>query len=313
MVPIPMRRILCAGFRTPRTPISPSSSSSSLRLYSTAPASARVRLVYDHHAARSPEADPKDSPIIFLHGLFGSKKNNRTVCRALARQLDRHVYALDLRNHGESPHAPQHNYLAMADDVVGFIHNHGLQKPSLIGHSMGAKTAMTLALSQPDLPRDIVAVDNAPVDAVLSSSFAQYIQGMRRIEEAGVSKQSEADAILQEYEKELPIRQFLLGNLARAGESGKYQFRVPLDVLARSLGHLGDFPFKDPSAARYAGPALFVRGTRSRYVPDEVLPLVGQFFPRFELVDVDAGHWVISEKPEEFLNAVIEFLKPKEE
>ncbi|KAI1633649.1 abhydrolase [Biscogniauxia mediterranea] len=185
---------------------------------------------------------------------------------------------------------------------------------------MGAKTAMTLALGQPDLVRDIVAVDNAPVDAVLSTSFAKYIQGMRRIEAAGVKRQSEADKILQEYEESLPIRQFLLGNLSRgtsgggssSNNDGTYKFRVPLEVLARSLDHLGDFPYKDPSAVRFLGPALFVRGTRSRYVPDDVLPLIGQFFPRFELVDIDAGHWVISEKPEEFLRAVIEFLTPKE-
>ncbi|KAI1491119.1 alpha beta hydrolase fold family [Biscogniauxia mediterranea] len=345
-----IRRVLCANVRVcaPTTTIIPSSSSppppsSPLllqrhlllpflpqrlrhRLYSTTTADNTrvVRLVYDHHeppssgATITPTPDDdnnnkRDSPIVFLHGLFGSKKNNRTVCRVLARDLKRHVYALDLRNHGESPHAPRHDYLAMADDVAGFIHGHGLRKPTLIGHSMGAKTAMTLALGQPDLVRDIVAVDNAPVDAVLSTSFAKYIQGMRRIEEAGVRRQSEADKILQEYEESLPIRQFLLGNLSRdSNDDGTYKFRVPLEVLARSLDHLGDFPYKDPSAVRFVGPALFVRGTRSRYVPDDVLPLIGQFFPRFELVDIDAGHWVISEKPEEFLRAVIEFLTPKE-
>jgi pimeloyl-ACP methyl ester carboxylesterase len=75
---------------------------------------------------------------------------------------------------------------------------------------------------------------------------------------------------------------------------------VPLSILARSLDHLGDFPFKDPSQVRFTKPALFVRGTQSKYVPDDVLPLIGQFFPLFELADIDAGHWVISEKPEEF-------------
>ncbi|KAI0592970.1 alpha/beta-hydrolase [Biscogniauxia sp. FL1348] len=322
-IAIPMRRVLCARAPTTIRASLPASSSPLRRLYSTAPNDndTRVRLVYDHHEAQAQAQaggaaaapDKRDSPIIFLHGLFGSKKNNRTVCRVLARDLKRHVYALDLRNHGESPHAPRHDYLAMADDVAGFIHGHGLRKPTLIGHSMGAKTAMTLALGQPDLVRDIVAVDNAPVDAVLGTSFAKYIRGMRRIEEAGVKRQSEADKILQEYEESLPIRQFLLGNLSRSDNGdGTYKFRVPLEVLARSLGHLGDFPYKDPSAARFPGPALFVRGTRSRYVPDDVLPLIGQFFPRFELVDIDAGHWVISEKPEEFLRAVIEFLTPKE-
>lgn len=160
---------------------------------------------------------------------------------------------------------------------------------------------MTLALSKPDLISDFVAVDNAPVDAALGGPFARYVQGMRRIDAAGVTRQAEADAILKEYEEEMPIRQFLLGNLHRPKDSEVQKFRVPLDVIGKSLNNMGDFPFKDPSEARFEKPALFVRGTRSTYIPDEVVPLIGQFFPRFRLVDIEAGHWVISEKPEEFL------------
>lgn len=82
------------------------------------------------------------------------------------------------------------------------------------------------------------------------------------------------------------------------------KFRIPLDTLGAALGHLGDFPFKNPDQVRFEKPALFVRGTRSKYVPDEVLPAVGQFFPKFRLSDIDAGHWVISEKPEEFRQGI---------
>ncbi|KAI8965641.1 mitochondrial hydrolase [Daldinia sp. FL1419] len=272
-----------------------------------------VPLAFDHHKPPKGGHDHKDSPIIFMHGLFGSKKNNRSVSKVLARDLKRHVYTVDMRNHGETPHAPRHDYLAMADDVAAFIADHGLRDPTLIGHSMGSKTAMTLSLKEPSLIRDIVSVDNAPVDVALHSAFPKYIQGMRRIEEAGVTRQAEADKILQEYEPDLSIRQFLLGNLFRAptsdgGVSPTQKFRVPLDILGRSLGHLGDFPFKDPSERRFEKPALFVRGTRSMYVPDEVIPLIGQFFPRFTLVDIDAGHWVISEKPEEFLRGKLRTL-----
>ncbi|CAJ2507480.1 Uu.00g086660.m01.CDS01 [Anthostomella pinea] len=301
------RRILCA--RTTlgaplRTLSRPYSSSSS-----------RVPLVFDHHEPPKSDRHRQDAPIIFMHGLFGSKKNNRSVSKVLARDLKRHVYAVDLRNHGESPHAPRHDYTAMAEDVAAFISEHGLKQPTLIGHSMGAKTAMTLGLSEPNLISDLVSVDNAPVDATLSTDFAKYVRGMKRIEEAGVTRQAEADKILQEYEKELPIRQFILGNLHRvASADGQttQKFRIPLDVLARSLDYMGDFPFKNPEQTRFEKPALFVRGTRSRYVADEAVPLIGRFFPRFQLVDIDAGHWLISEKPEEFLRAVIEFLTPKE-
>ena len=183
---------------------------------------------------------------------------------------------------------------------------------------------MTLALRSPSLISDIVAVDNAPADKVLGRAFPAYVRAMKRVGEARVSRLADADAILAEAEESLPVRQFLLGNLYRektspsspgnngGGSSSILKFRIPLDILSRSLDHMGDFPHRDPSAARFEKPALFVRGTKSTYVPDDVLPLVGQFFPRFRLADVDAGHWLISEKPEEFRRAVVEFLEPVE-
>jgi pimeloyl-ACP methyl ester carboxylesterase len=177
---------------------------------------------------------------------------------------------------------------------------------------------MTLALRSPDLVDNIVAVDNAPIDAALLSDFAKYVQGMKRIEEAGVTRQAEADKILEEYEKvsmsqpaasqvlqtyglqSLTIRQFLLGNLYRQRDEKTQRFKFDLKILGGALGNLGDFPFKDPDEVRFEKPALFVRGTQSPYVPDEALPIIGRFFPRFELADIDAGHWVIFEQPEAF-------------
>ncbi|RDL35091.1 uncharacterized protein BP5553_07022 [Venustampulla echinocandica] len=270
----------------------------------------RIPLAYDLHEPSNPSSDAAGA-IVFMHGLFGSKKNNRSISKALARDLGRPVYTVDLRNHGDSPHHPKHDYLAMADDVAGFMDEHKLKNTTLIGHSMGAKTAMTLALKSPDIVADIVSVDNAPIDAALLSGFGKYIQGMKRIEAAGVTKQAEADAILKDYEESLPVRQFLLGNLYRPKDSQTQKFRVPLKILGSALDNLGDFPFKDPGAVRFEKPALFVRGTQSKYVPDEALPIIGQFFPRFELADIDAGHWVIAEQPEAFRRAVVEFLSPK--
>ncbi|RFU78667.1 alpha beta fold family [Trichoderma arundinaceum] len=229
--------------------------------------------------------------------------------RALARDLRTHVYTVDLRNHGESPHDPRHDYTAMTEDILAFIDDHGLKEPTLIGHSMGAKTAMSIALRSPETIARVVAVDNAPVDVSLTRAFASYVRGMKKIQDANVTRQAEADAILQDYEESLPIRQFLLGNLYRSPEDGIQRFRVPLDILGRSLDHLGDFPYKRPDEARYTKPSLFVRGTQSKYVPDDVLPIIGQFFPCFRLADIDAGHWLISEQPEAFRQAVVSFLQ----
>lgn len=114
----------------------------------------------------------------------------------------------------------------------------------------------------------------------------------------------------------LPIRQFLLTNLVRsdpdeAHERGFQRFRVPLKTLAASLDHMADFPFKDPGEVRFEKPTLFVRGTKSRYVADETLPAIGQFFPTFQLSDIEGGHWIISEQPQAFKDAVVEFLEGK--
>ncbi len=164
---------------------------------------------------------------------------------------------------------------------------------------MGAKTVMTLALRKRVSVANIIPVDNAPVDAALGSSFAKYVQGMRKISETTISRQSQADEILKDYEDDLTIRQFLLGNLVRQPH-GTHAWQIPIKILSQALDHMAAFPFTDPEEARYEGPTLVVRGTRSQYVADEMLPIIGRFFPRFECVDVEAGHWVTSERPEEF-------------
>ncbi|WEW56307.1 alpha/beta hydrolase family protein [Emydomyces testavorans] len=212
----------------------------------------------------------------------------------------------------------------MASDVEHFIHENGLEKPVLLGHSMpgedfvlqqasrpiansggkrGAKTAMTVALRQPSLLAGLISVDNVPVRVPLSKDFAKYIQGMNEVEKAKVTKQKEADDILQRYEDSLPIRQFLLTNLIRSKDDNTLKFRIPLHVLRDRLEHMADFPFvPEQHAVKFEGPALFVRGTQSPYVPDSSLEVVKSFFPAFELEDIDAGHWVISENPEAFKN-----------
>jgi pimeloyl-ACP methyl ester carboxylesterase len=127
---------------------------------------------------------------------------------------------------------------------------------------------------------------------------------MKQIEEEGVTRQADADKILQDYENSLTIRQFLLGNLYRPPSEKTQKFKIPLKILASALDNLGDFPYKDPDEVRFEKAALFVRGTQSKYVPDEALPIIGKFFPRFELADINSGHWVISEKPEDFRRGI---------
>ncbi|KAF7586567.1 hypothetical protein BBP40_008666 [Aspergillus hancockii] len=267
------------------------------------------------------------NPIVFLHGLFGSKQNNRSISKALARDLKRQVFILDLRNHGHSFHSEDHTYSAMAEDVINFIHQQKLNKCVMIGHSMyeatfllttiqgkmltkkrGAKTAMTVALDSPGLVSALVPVDNAPVNAPLKGDFGKYVQGMQHIEAKNVSKQSDADKILKDYEESLPIRQFLLTNLVR-GEDGTMKFRVPVSILGEALGEMANFPYAESGSVTYDGPTLFVRGTRSRYVSEDAIPAIKKFFPNAQIADVEAGHWLISENPEGFKQEVVTFLQ----
>ncbi|KAK5554722.1 hypothetical protein LTR46_007448 [Exophiala xenobiotica] len=265
----------------------------------------------------------------------------------MTKDLSRPVYNLDLRNHGDSPHSPEHDYTSMAIDVEHFISRHKIPRPTLIGHSMGAKVAMTMALraagsgspssnsssSSSSSYSALIPVDNAPVDAALKSDFHTYVKAMHEIEQhsahSPITKQSEADKILAKYEPDLAIRQFLLTNLVKkpAGADGvehhdrhkgehphrhpqktELKFRIPLHTLAKSLPAMADFPFQDPDQARYEGPTLIVRGTQSHYVADDTLPLIGRFFPKFELLDCDCGHWVMSEKFEDFRAGVVEWI-----
>lgn len=243
------------------------------------------------------------------------------------------MYNLDLRNHGDSPHSTQHDYVSMAEDVEHFITTQQLSRPILVGHSMGAKVAMTMALRSPSQYSGLVPVDNAPVDAALKSDFGKYVNAMREIEDqarhghARVERQSDADKILAKYEPDVSIRQFLLTNLVKMApkksdkdtsaavrdhhhaHKTELRFRIPLQTLAKSLPAMADFPFKDPDAARFEGPTLVVRGTKSHYVSDESLPLIGRFFPRFEVLDCDCGHWVMAEKFEEFRAGVVEWVE----
>ncbi|KAI4226134.1 MAG: hypothetical protein L6R36_003376 [Xanthoria steineri] len=159
---------------------------------------------------------------------------------------------------------------------------------------------MTVALRSSSLLGALIPVDNAPVDALLKSDFGKYLAGMREVESTGIRKQVQADHILSKYEDAPAIRQFLMTNLVKSPNSGLLGFRIPIQTLASSLANMGDFPFRDPVAACHKGPTLFVRGTRSHYIPDEVLPVIGQFFPRFNIQDIDCGHWIMTERPDLF-------------
>ncbi|EEQ32566.1 abhydrolase domain-containing protein [Microsporum canis CBS 113480] len=282
--------------------------SSFVRRYSAAP---RVPLAYSLYKPRGQRQVANRPPVVFMHGLFGCRKNNRSMSKVLAFDLETSVYAVDLRNHGDSPHHPKHDYTELALDVERFILEHSLRDPILIGHSMGAKTALTLALRSPSLVSGVIAIDNGPIRLPLTDDFPRYIRGMRHVQSqpSPITSLSQADSLLAQYEPDPAIRLFLLTNLAKTPGHSHLRFRVPLDILASSLGALGDFPYTNPQETRFEKPALIVRATRSHYLPDESKQLMHEFFPNLRIVDFDCGHWVITEKPHEFRQIAVKFLR----
>jgi pimeloyl-ACP methyl ester carboxylesterase len=287
-----------------------------------------LKLAFDKHSPPINTPPPLENipPLIFLHGLFGSKANNRSVSKQLAKILNTDVYCIDLRNHGDSPHGLPHNYQAMSADVEEFINNHKLIKPIIIGHSMGAKCAMAVNLNKPDLCSGLISIDNAPVDFTAGSTgfskFGKYIAALQEIEHNGSKLHSlkDCDLILSKIESSIPIRQFLLTNMRKTksnnnnnnnNNNGGYKSRVPLDIIAHELNNVSAWPYS-PINNHWNGPSLFIRGTQSAYIADEYLSAVGEFFPAFQCVDIDAGHWVVAEKPKEFVEIVVRWINAHE-
>jgi esterase len=242
------------------------------------------------------------SPVLVLHGLFGSGRNWAAVCQKLAGS--HHVLALDLRNHGVSPWAAEMSYADMAEDVAALIRARDLGRVALLGHSMGGKVAMVLALTRPELVARIVVVDVAPTtyEPVLLS----YVRAMLAIDLASVCRRSDAEAGLESTVPDPAERGFLLQNLVLDGDRARWRINLP--VLDQALPAIASFP-ELPASARYDGPALFVAGERSNYVRPEHEPSIRHLFPRAEITRIaGAGHWVHAEQPKPFLEAVAPFL-----
>ncbi|KAF8532296.1 alpha/beta-hydrolase [Gautieria morchelliformis] len=255
--------------------------------------------------------DPVGDPLVICHGLFGSKQNWRSLSKAFAARLHADIYSLDLRNHGSSPQAEVMDYTSMASDVLHFCRTHNLSNVSLLGHSMGGKVAMALALS-PNLPPGLLArlivADIAPSKGALSPEFRSYTDAMQRIEKSQITTRKAANDIIQEIESDPSIRAFLLTNLTSTHGGAPLKFRVPVDTIKRSIDVLGDFPY-EPEDGNWNGSTLIIKGAKSRYLNRYNIPIAKQFFPRMHLETLDANHWVHAEKPHEFVDLVVKFIR----
>jgi pimeloyl-ACP methyl ester carboxylesterase len=255
--------------------------------------------------------------VVFVHGLFGQGKNWTTIGKALAADGHR-VTLLDLPNHGHSPWTDRVDYLDMAELVAAELESLG-PPVTLVGHSMGGKVAMQLALRRPELLRALVVVDVAPVaypptggrtddPDEEASPFGDYIAAMRALDLRNLRTRQEADDALRAAVPSRMVRSFLLQSLIRDDGDGGWRWRLNLELLERDLGTLRGFP-DPPPGATYDGPVLWVAGVNSTYVLPEDRSRMDALFPATRLVRVkNAGHWVHSEQPEVFLATLQRFL-----
>ncbi len=239
-------------------------------------------------------------PVVVLHGLFGSSDNWLTQAKLLGNHYK--VFSIDLRNHGQSPHSDDFDYPAMVGDLHEFINDKALQNPVIIGHSMGGKAAMNFALAHPDKLSKLIVVDIAP--KAYNLEHYTIAEGLKAIPVDKVASRNEAEEILSGHVPEPDVRQFLLKNLQRRSGGG-FSWKINLPVISDKLANVGaDLQFP----GKFDKPTLFIRGARSRYIADSDWHRITEIFPNAELKSMETGHWVQAEKPQEFADAVVQWL-----
>jgi len=239
--------------------------------------------------------------VVLLHGLFGSSAN----WGSIARDLSRHYRLLipDLRNHGQSPHHADVSYAAMVGDLLALLDEHQVAKAIVIGHSMGGKVGMHLALTHPQRVAGLAVVDMAPV--AYKHNFEQVFRAFDAVDLNALQKRTDADAAMEQHLLQRGVRAFLQQNLQRI--SGTWQWRLNLQALRDSQAQITGFDM--PEGVQYAGPCCFIHGTLSDYVQPAYEADIQRFFPKSWLCPVKgAGHWVYAEKPDAFANCLQRFL-----
>lgn len=242
-------------------------------------------------------ADADQPPLLIAHGLFGSGRNWGVIAKRLSDT--RKIITVDMRNHGESPHSDSHAYADLAADLAEVIAENG-GRADVLGHSMGGKAAMMLALNHPEAVTRLIVADIAPVN--YTHTQMQYLIAMRDLDLEGVKTRSEADKRLRAVVPELQIRAFLLQSL----DISTLSWRLNLPALENQMPLILGFP--EVSGA-YLGATMFLTGANSDYVRPEHRPHIKELFPRARMVKIpDAGHWLHAERPREFEAAVRAFL-----
>jgi len=242
------------------------------------------------------------TPCLIAHGLYGSARNWNVIAKRLSET--RPVLTVDMRNHGASPWANTNSYEDLAEDLAEVITAQGFGALDVIGHSMGGKAAMMLALMRPDCVARLLVGDIAPV--AYSHSQAQYIDAMRAVDLSGITKRSDAAEGLANLGVSPELQAFFTQSLDVAGKRWRYN----LDALERDMPKIMSFPETD---ARFTGPTLFLSGAQSDYVLSDHRPTIKKLFPNARFAKIpNAGHWLHADNPKAFIATAEVFLKASE-
>lgn len=244
-------------------------------------------------------SDGNGPDVILLHGLFGAGENLGVITRGLSGAFRTH--SLDLRNHGRSPHAAEMDYPSMAEDVLDTMDALEIDEAAVIGHSMGGKVAMELAMAVPDRISHLTVLDIAPVD--YDHHHHEELEAMRSLDADSLATRRDADSALAKRIPSDHVRQFLLKNLVRKDQ--RFAWRIPLDTIAEEYPALA----RAPSPGQYSRPVLFIAGANSGYVRSEHEQPIRERFPdaRIEYVP-EAAHWVHNDAPDAVLVPLRRFL-----
>lgn len=243
-------------------------------------------------ACRSAGAGPA---LVMLHGLYGSGNNWRGIARPF--EADHRVLLPDLRSHGGSPADPDMDYRRMASDVVALLDREGIDRADLVGHSMGGKVAMALALTAPQRIRRLLVVDIAPMAYDHSAEHGGIIRAMQGVDLSAVQARDDVDTALSDSIPQAMVRQFLLTNLQH--RAGGWQWRIPLDILADQLSVIQGWP--DGLGTFSGAPVWFIHGEASDYVEQTGRAAIIRHFPAAAIKGCPGvGHWVHAEAPERF-------------
>ena len=239
-------------------------------------------------------------PVIVIHGLFGSLDNLNGLSKSLSEHVD--VIAVDVRNHGLSPRSEHMSYRDMAEDILHLSEQLQLDRPVLVGHSMGGKIAMMAAGLAPDTIGGLVVADMAPV-AYTQARHDDVFKGLQAVTQAGCRDRKTADEVLSQHVQIAGVRQFLLKSFV-PDSTDPWRFNLP--VLFNHYHNIMDWP---GVGQPYPGPVLFIKGGESDYLLPEHQPQVAQQFPQARAkVIPGTGHWLHAEKPQLFNRLVLDFL-----